>query len=133
MRGNSWFNHSMPSPESIVRKRRERRRAESRHRSRTWRAGGVGLGVALSIAAGLLMLAGGLAYGVLKQELFELLDAAFGEARERYHHYVNDTRYIDNVLSRGAQIAHEIAAPVLQRVRDSLGVNRILLAASINL
>ena len=78
-------------------------------------------------------LAGGLAYGVLKQELFELLDAAFGEARERYHHYVNDTRYIDNVLSRGAQIAHEIAAPVLQRVRDSLGVNRILLAASINL
>jgi membrane peptidoglycan carboxypeptidase len=69
MHDNSWFNHSMPSPESIVRKRRERRREQSRQRSRTWRAGGIGLGVVLSIAVGLLMLAGGLAYADLTHDL----------------------------------------------------------------
>ena len=59
----------MPSPTSIVRKRRNRRREEIRVRERGRRAIGLGLGIALSIAAALAILAGGLAYADLTHDL----------------------------------------------------------------
>jgi membrane carboxypeptidase/penicillin-binding protein len=59
----------MPSPASIVRKRRNRRREQIRVRERGRRAIGVGLGIAVSIAAALAILAAGLAYANLTHDL----------------------------------------------------------------
>jgi membrane peptidoglycan carboxypeptidase len=59
----------MPSPASIVRKRRNRRREQIRVRERGRRAIGVGLGIAASIAAALAILAAGLAYANLTHDL----------------------------------------------------------------
>lgn len=69
VRLHSWFNRSMPSPASIVRKRRDRLREQGRRRERRWRAGGMGLGIVVSILVALLILAGGLAYADLTRDL----------------------------------------------------------------
>lgn len=69
-------------------------------------------------------LAGGLAYGELKQELFELLDAEFGASREQYSGLLQDRPYLDRVLQIGADKARQVALPVLADVREAIGMRR---------
>jgi tryptophanyl-tRNA synthetase len=64
---------------------------------------------------------GGLAYGAMKQTLFETLDAAFAPARERYNALMADTDRLDAILMDGAARARTIAAEVLGRVRSAVG------------
>jgi membrane peptidoglycan carboxypeptidase len=59
----------MPSPASIVGRRRNRRREESQRREGHWLAGGVGLGIVITLAAAGMILAGGLAYADLTRDL----------------------------------------------------------------
>ena len=59
----------MPTPASIVRTRRDRRRVDRRAREGRWRASAVALGIAVSIVAALSILAGGLAYADLTHDL----------------------------------------------------------------
>jgi tryptophanyl-tRNA synthetase len=68
-----------------------------------------------------LYLNGGLAYGRMKQELFETLDAAFADARARYNELMADTSQIEAVLANGAERARETAHHVMARVRDAIG------------
>ncbi len=71
-----------------------------------------------------LYLQGGLAYGKLKQELFETMLATFGPARERFEDLMANRTEIDHLLAKGAERARELAQPVLARVRKAVGIDR---------
>ena len=65
---------------------------------------------------------GGLAYGEIKGELFELLDSTFGSAREKYNELLADRAEIDRILLKGAEEARAVAMPIIERVRKAVGV-----------
>ena len=65
---------------------------------------------------------GGLGYGHVKQELFELLDTTFGQAREDYHRFMDDPAELDRTLQQGAETARDIASQVMDRVRSAVGM-----------
>jgi len=67
-------------------------------------------------------LQGGLAYGAMKQALFERLEETFAVARERYNEFMNDRAELDRILKRGAERAREIAVPLMQQVRTTVGI-----------
>ena len=65
---------------------------------------------------------GGTGYGDFKKQLFEKLWDYFVPMRKRREEILADKSYIDNVLSRGAQRANEIADQVMKRVRAAVGL-----------
>ena len=65
---------------------------------------------------------GGTGYGDFKKQLFEKLWEYFSPMRKRREEILADKTYIDNVLSRGAKRATEIADRVMQRVRHAVGL-----------
>lgn len=67
-------------------------------------------------------LTGGLAYGAMKQRLFELLDKTFAESRERYHELMAHPAEIDDTLQAGAVKARAIAKPMMQEIRAKIGL-----------
>lgn len=67
-------------------------------------------------------LEGGLAYGKMKQELFELLEATFGEARSQYDEYMNDKAELDRIMTRGAEKARAISVPMIEKMRKTVGI-----------
>jgi tryptophanyl-tRNA synthetase len=66
-------------------------------------------------------LKGGTGYGDFKKQLFEKLWEYFAPMRKRRAEILADKSYIDNVLTRGAQRANEIADKVMKWVRDAVG------------
>jgi tryptophanyl-tRNA synthetase len=68
---------------------------------------------------------GGFGYGDLKQELYELLDATFGEPRERYNELMANRQEVDRILKHGAEQAREIASQVLGKTRMKIGMNTL--------
>ena len=71
-----------------------------------------------------LYLQGGLAYGALKQELFENMIETFKPARERFNYLMENKHEIDQILASGAEKARELGRPVLARVRKAVGIDR---------
>ena len=69
-----------------------------------------------------LYLAGGLAYGEMKKELFALLEATFSVQRDRYNDLMNNTDELDKILEEGSEKARDIAVPILAKVRKAVGV-----------
>ena len=69
-----------------------------------------------------LYLEGGLAYGAMKQELFELLESTFSGKRDRYNALMDNTDELDRILKTGAEKARSIAIPILAKVRKAVGV-----------
>jgi tryptophanyl-tRNA synthetase len=67
-------------------------------------------------------LTGGFGYGEVKQELFELLESTFGEAREKYFAYLADKKLLEEILMDGARRARIRGARVIQRARRAVGV-----------
>mgnify|MGYP001586180280 CR=1 FL=1 len=65
---------------------------------------------------------GGLAYSEIKNELFELLDDAFREARQRYEALLADRDSIDRMLRQGAEKARAIATPMMQKIQRAIGI-----------
>ncbi len=65
---------------------------------------------------------GGTGYGEFKKQLFEKLWTYFEPMRRRREEIVADKSYIDNVLSRGAERANEVADKVMTRVRNAVGL-----------
>jgi tryptophanyl-tRNA synthetase len=68
-------------------------------------------------------LEGGLAYSQIKNELYELLEGKFGEARERYGQLMGDKTYLEQVLLQGAEKARKLSVPKISRVRSALGID----------
>ncbi len=64
---------------------------------------------------------GGAAYGYLKQELFELVQDYFGEAREKKKKLLSDPDYLRDILHSGAEKARQKAVVTLELVRDRVG------------
>jgi tryptophanyl-tRNA synthetase len=69
-----------------------------------------------------LYLNGGLAYSDIKQELFEMIDSTFSEARTQYNEYLNDHDLLDRILLEGAQKARIIGNRIMHKVRKAVGV-----------
>lgn len=65
--------------------------------------------------------AGGYGYGHAKQALYELIVSKYAKEREVFNYYMNNLPELDKKLQLGAEKARDIAAPVLQRVRQKLG------------
>jgi tryptophanyl-tRNA synthetase len=65
---------------------------------------------------------GGTGYGDFKKQVFEKLWEYFAPMRKRREEILADKSYIDNVLSRGAERANEVADQVMTRVRSAVGL-----------
>ncbi len=65
---------------------------------------------------------GGLGYGELKSELFELVDAFVVDGRARYDELMANREQIDRILAEGAEKARAIAKPLLGQVREAIGM-----------
>ena len=66
---------------------------------------------------------GGTGYGDFKKQLFETLWEYFAPMRKRREEILADKSYIDNVLSRGAERANDVANQVMKRVRAAVGLS----------
>lgn len=64
----------------------------------------------------------GLAWGEAKQQLFQLLEAELGEARERYHALIEKPAELEDILLAGAAKARKIATPFLGELREAVGL-----------
>ena len=69
-----------------------------------------------------LYLDGGLAYGDMKNELYELLETTFSAKRDQYDRLMGDRAELDKVLENGAEKARDIAVPIMRKVRKAIGV-----------
>ena len=65
---------------------------------------------------------GGAAYGAVKQELYDVLERRFGDARHRYHELIQQPELVDSILDNGAAKARDIARAKLNQIRSVLGV-----------
>lgn len=66
--------------------------------------------------------ANGIAWGQAKKELHALIDAEIGEARERYADYMENMDEVETILQKGAARARAYSQPLLQKVRQSIGI-----------
>lgn len=69
--------------------------------------------------------ADGIAWGQAKKELFALIDAEIGEARERYHALMQEPDRIEAELQKGAEKARAFSRPLLEKVREAVGISAI--------
>ena len=66
--------------------------------------------------------AGGLGYGDVKKELLAKLLDYFGPMRERREEYLKRPDDVEDILERSARKARAMAAPVLARCREAVGL-----------
>jgi tryptophanyl-tRNA synthetase len=64
----------------------------------------------------------GLSWGEAKQRLFQLLDGELGEARERYHGFMERPADLEDILLAGAEKARRVATPFLGELREAVGL-----------
>jgi len=69
--------------------------------------------------------ADGIAWGEMKQFLFEYLNEMLGEARERYFSLLENPAYIEEVLQQGAKRARQFATPFLHELREATGIRKL--------
>ncbi|NHN35688.1 tryptophan--tRNA ligase [Pseudomaricurvus alcaniphilus] len=69
--------------------------------------------------------ADGIAWGEAKKQLFELINAEIGEARERYNELLASPAVIEEELQKGAEKARQFSAPLLQHCREAVGIRPI--------
>jgi tryptophanyl-tRNA synthetase len=68
-------------------------------------------------------LQGGLAYSEIKNELYELLDSKFADARDKYGMYMEDWEYLENILLQGAEKARKKSVPKIGKLRKAIGID----------
>lgn len=67
--------------------------------------------------------AGGVGWGELKNQLFEVLNAELAPLRERYNELMEPDSELDKHLAEGAAKARERAGRVLKSVRTAIGIS----------
>lgn len=67
---------------------------------------------------------GGKGYGEFKKTLLAAYHQTFGEARARYQALQKDPGAVDVILRAGAERARAVAAPIIGRVREAVGLER---------
>lgn len=66
--------------------------------------------------------ADGIAWGEVKQQLFELVNAELAAPRERYEALINNPEKVEKELLRGAERAREISRPFIAELRGAVGI-----------
>ncbi len=66
--------------------------------------------------------AGGLGYGDVKKAIFAKYMDRFGSARRRRQELEKQPDFVEDVLRRGADAARAVGRPLVQQVRDAVGI-----------
>ncbi|MGY6630815.1 MAG: tryptophan--tRNA ligase [Wenzhouxiangella sp.] len=69
--------------------------------------------------------ADGIAWGEVKQQLFELINAELAGPRERYEALINDPAKVERELMLGAERARELSRPFIAALREAVGIRRL--------
>ena len=69
--------------------------------------------------------ADGIAWGEMKQLLFEYINEHIKPARSEYERLMADPAIVEAELQRGAERARDIASPYLRQIRDAIGIRRL--------
>lgn len=69
--------------------------------------------------------ADGIAWGEVKQQLFELINAELEAPRERYEALINDPNKVERELVTGAERARELSRPLIANLREAVGIRRL--------
>jgi len=67
----------------------------------------------------------GIAWGEMKNLLFECINDQLKPARKEYKKLIDDPVQIENELVRGAKRAREISVPYIQEIRNAVGIRRL--------
>lgn len=66
--------------------------------------------------------ADGIAWGEMKQLLFESINDHIKPAREEYERLIADPAIVERELKKGANRAREVAVPYTDQIRDAIGI-----------
>lgn len=69
--------------------------------------------------------ANGIAWGEMKQKLFEFLNEELQDKREQYRIFMDDPAQLDAILKRGAEKARDLSVPLMAEVRRKVGIGPI--------
>jgi len=69
--------------------------------------------------------ADGIAWGAMKQFLFEYLDDHLAGPREKYLALISDPGHIEAVLKQGADKARALSTPFLRDIREAVGIRHL--------
>jgi tryptophanyl-tRNA synthetase len=69
--------------------------------------------------------ADGIAWGEMKQTLFEYINERIKPAREEYDRLLADPAIVEAELVKGARRAREISAPFLDEIRAAIGIRKL--------
>ena len=67
----------------------------------------------------------GIAWGEMKQQLFEYINDQIKPAREEYERLIADPAIVEAELQKGAVKARELSAPYLDQIRDAIGIRKL--------
>ncbi len=67
----------------------------------------------------------GIAWGEMKQVLFDYINDHIKPARDEYERLMADPAVVEAALQRGAERAREAAIPYLDQIRDAVGIRRL--------
>ncbi len=69
--------------------------------------------------------AGGIAWGQMKQRLFEYINEHIKPARDEYERLIADPAVVEAELKKGADRAREIAVPYMAEIREAIGIRKL--------
>ncbi|MBF0378545.1 MAG: tryptophan--tRNA ligase [Desulfamplus sp.] len=67
----------------------------------------------------------GIAWGTMKQELFEYLNEILREPRETYNRLIKAPGDLNTILRQGASKAREYSVPFIEKIRKAVGIKSI--------
>ena len=67
----------------------------------------------------------GIAWGEMKQVLFEYLDTHLKEFREQYRRLIEDPAKVERELLKGAEKARAVSTPFIREIRHAVGIRKL--------
>ena len=67
----------------------------------------------------------GIAWGTMKQELFEYINEILKAPRSRYDELMANPGDIESILKKGAEKAREYSVPFLDKIRKAVGIQSL--------
>jgi len=69
--------------------------------------------------------ADGIAWGQMKQQLFEYINEHMRPARDEYDRLLAHPAVVEEELKKGAERARELSVPYLAQIRDAIGIRKL--------
>lgn len=67
----------------------------------------------------------GIAWGTMKQELFEYINTILAEPRKNYQELIKNPSDIETILKKGALKARKFSVPFLEKIRKTIGIQSL--------